>query len=133
MPPLPPNHNLYSPDAETDVLEGTLNLAYHLERALRDPANPLARMMDRARQDYVVAVKDIITADLVTSEGIAQARQIQANIHRYRDLVLYICEFLDAGTLAREIIESGEQMDPQTIEELGSMTYGRRGKPITDA
>lgn len=125
-------HQLYSPEDEIEVLEGTLALSDQIDRALRDPANPLAKMMDRARAEYVEALKGLIDADLISRDGILQARRQQAIAQRYRDLAQWIGEHLDAGVMVMESADSGEQLDPELIAELGTL-YGRRNKPVPDA
>lgn len=103
-----------------------------IERHLTDIASPFSYMLERARDEFMAAASDLVDADLITPEGIARARILQATVQRYRDLCRWITDALEARDNAVELIDDAEE-DP-AVEKLKEMLYGKpRAKPAPDA
>lgn len=106
-------------------------LGMRIEKHLLDPQDPFTMMLDRAREQFISAAMGLLDADLITSEGIEQARRLQAEATRYRDMCSWITDALEEREAAVEAIDGEEE--EAAVEELKDMIYGNRSKPAPDA
>ena len=118
-------------ESDLPALIAAAELGDRIERHLLDPKSPFSMMLDRARDEFVTATQALLNADLTTVEGIEQARSLQANALRYRDMCAWITDALEEREAAVEAID-GEQEEP-AVEELKDMLNGNRSKPASDA
>lgn len=119
---------------ESDLLPliAAVELGDAIERHLIDANSPLSAMLDRARDEFMAATHDLIDADLITPEGIAKARILQATVQRYRDMCRWITDALEARNTAADQLDDEEE--DVAVEELKDMLYGNaRAKPAHDA
>lgn len=118
---------------ESDLapLIAAAELGDRIEKYLLDPKNPFAMMLDRARDDFIAATQALLDVDLATRDGIEQARSLQAQAKRYRDMCRYITDALEEREDAAETLE-GEEEDA-AVEELKDLLNASRAKPAPDA
>lgn len=106
-------------------------LGDNIERALTTPTSPFSAMMERARAEFIAAQTALLHVDLHTKEGMEQARSLQADARRYRDLCAWIVDAFDNREAAEEALVSEE--DEDAVEELKDTLYGTaRAKPAPD-
>ena len=106
-------------------------LGMRIEKHLLDPRDPFTMFLDRARDEFLTAVHQLLAADLVTPSGIEQARCLQATAQRYRDMCSWITDALEEREQAIEAIDGEEE--EAAVEELKDMINGKRSKPASDA
>lgn len=113
-----------------DILAAA-ELGMRIEKHLLDPADPFSMMLDRARESFIRAAHLLLEADLHTSDGIEQARSLQAEARRYRDMCSWITDALEEREAAVQALD-GEQ-EEEAVEQLKDMIHGNRAKPAPDA
>lgn len=118
-------------ESDLPALIAAAELGDRIERHLLDPKDPFTRMLDRAREEFIVATQALLDADLLTVEGIEQARSLQAKALRYRDMCAWITDALEEREAAAEALD-GEEEDA-AVEQLKDMIYANRAKPASDA
>ena len=106
-------------------------LGMRIERHLLDPKDPFTMFLDRSRDQFISAATALLDADLVTTEGIEQARRLQADAIRYRDMCSWITDALEEREAAIEAIDGEEE--EAAVEQLKDMIHGTRSKPAPDA
>jgi hypothetical protein len=106
-------------------------LGMRIEKHLLDSKDPFTMFLDRARDQFISAATGLLDADLVTNEGIEQARRLQADAIRYRDMCSWITDALEEREAAIEAIDGEEE--EAAVEELKDMINGNRSKPAPDA
>ena len=106
-------------------------LGDNIERLLRDRASPLSMMMARASAEYTDALLAFVEVPLHTAAGLEQAKLLQAQARRYRDM----CSWLRDGlTDAEEVNERlSEEEEEGAVEELKELLHGKREQPAPDA
>lgn len=118
-------------ESDLPALIAAVELGHRIERHLLDPKDPFAMMLDRARDEFLSATQALLDADLTTTGGIEQARSLQAQALRYRDMCSWITDALENREAAVEALD-GEVEDP-AVEQLKDQLNGNRGKPAPDA
>jgi hypothetical protein len=106
-------------------------LGMRIEKHLLDSKDPFTMFLDRARDQFISAATGLLDADLVTNEGIEQARRLQADAKRYSDMCAWISDALEEREAAIEAIDGEEE--EAAVEELKDMINGTRSKPAPDA
>lgn len=106
-------------------------LGMRIEKHLLDPKDPFTMFLDRSREQFIAAATALLDADLVTREGIEQARRLQAEANRYRDMCSWITDALEEREAAIEQIDGEEE--EAAVEQLKDMIHGNRSKPAPDA
>ncbi len=106
-------------------------LGMRIERHLLDPKDPFTLFLDRSREQFIAAAMALLDADLITGDGIEQARRLQAEAQRYRDMCSWITDALEERESAIEAIDGEEE--EAAVEELKDMINGNRSKPAPDA
>lgn len=106
-------------------------LGMRIEKHLLDPKDPFTMFLDRSRDEFIAAATALIDVDLSTRDGIDQARRLQAEARRYRDLCSWITDALEEREAAIEAIDGEEE--EAAVEELKDMINGNRSKPAPDA
>lgn len=105
----------------------------HIEAMLRDAGSPLVRMMAKARAAFLDATHSLLHADLNTTEGITQARSLQAEARRYLDLAIFIADEIDDAEVQASSPDEVEE-EETAVEELKDIINGYgRAKPADDA
>ncbi len=117
-------------DEEAGLIAAAV-LGDKIERAILNPTNPFGAMMIRARDEFIAAQQALLLADLHTTDGMEQARSLQAQARRYHDMCRWITDAWDDRDEAEELIE-GAQEEP-AVEELKDIQNGNRAKPAPDA
>lgn len=118
-------------ESDLPSLIAAAELGDRIERHLLDPKDPFSMMLDRARDEFIAATQALLEADLQTSSGLEQARRLQAQALRYRDMCAWITDALEEREAAAEAID-GEEEEP-AVEELKDILNGNRSKPAPDA
>lgn len=118
-------------DSDLGPLIAAAELGDRIERHLLDPKSPFSMMLDRARNDFIAATQALLDVDLATRDGIEQARSLQAEARRYREMCAYITDALENREAAVEALE-GEEEDA-AVEELKDLLNASRAKPAPDA
>lgn len=108
------------------------SLGDRIERALRDKTSPFANMLEQARAAYVQSVISIVEVDLNTPRGVDEAKSLQAEARRYRDLTTWVNNALEAAEQADEDINE-EDGDGEAAATLKEMINGKRSTPAPDA
>ncbi len=106
-------------------------LGMRIERHLLDSKDPFTMFLDRARDQFINAAHALLDADLHTRDGIEQAKRLQAEALRYKDMCSWITDALEEREAAVEAIDGEEE--EAAVEELKDMIYGNRSKPAPDA
>lgn len=118
-------------ESDLPALIAAAELGDRIERHLLNPKDPFTMMLDRARDDFIAASQALLEADLHTSSGIEQARRLQAQALRYRDMCAWITDALEAREAAAEAIDGEEE--EAAVEELKDLLNAGRAKPAPDA
>lgn len=118
-------------ESDLGPLIAAAELGDQIERYLLDPKSPFSMMLDRARDDFIAATQALLDADLQTSSGVDQARSLQAEARRYRDMCVWITQALEARADAVDDL-NGEEEDA-AVEELKDILDASRAKPAPDA
>ena len=126
-------------DDEDEVLDllSSVVLGENIDRALLDSASPFSMLLDKAREEFLVATQSLIDpkkVDLFSPEGIKQARSLQAEAARYIDLCRWVMKTIAEGEEATEqskssgLLGEGEDAIDQLMDELNG-----RATPAPDA
>lgn len=118
-------------DSDLPALIAAAELGDRIERHLLDPKSPFSMMLDRARADFIAATQALLDVDLATRDGIEQARSLQAQAQRYRDMCSYITDALENREAAVEALDGDEE--EAAVEELKDILNASRAKPAPDA
>ncbi len=118
-------------ESDLPSLIAAAELGDRIERHLLDPKDPFSLMLDRARDEFIAATQALLDVDLHTSDGVEQARSLQATAKRYRDMCAWITDALEERAAAVEELD-GEEEEP-AVEQLKDMLNGNRSKPAPDA
>jgi len=106
-------------------------LGMRIEKHLLDRTDPFTMFLDRARDQFMAAATALLDVDLNTTDGIEQARRLQAEARRYSEMCSWITDALEEREAAIEAIDSEEE--EAAVEELKDMINGNRSKPAPDA
>ena len=118
-------------ESDLGPLIAAAELGDRIERYLVDPKNPVSMMLDRARDEFIAASLALLEADLQTSSGIEQARSLQAQAQRYRDMCRWITDALEERADAVDDLNGAEE--DAAVEELKDIIDASRAKPAPDA
>lgn len=118
-------------DSDLGPLIAAAELGDRIERHLLDPKDPFSMMLERARADFIAATQALLDVDLATRDGVDQARSLQAEARRYRDMCSYITDALESREAAVEALDDEEE--EAAVEELKDMLNAARAKPAPDA
>jgi len=106
-------------------------LGDRIERYLLDAKSPFSMMLERARDEFIAATQALLDVDLQTSSGVDQARSLQAEARRYRDMCIWITQALEARADAVDDLNGEEE--EAAVEELKDILDASRAKPAQDA
>lgn len=118
-------------ESDLGPLIAAAELGDHIERYLLDAKSPFSMMLERARDEYIAATQALLDADLQTSSGVDQARSLQAEARRYRDMCIWITQALEARSDAVDDLNGEEE--EAAVEELKDILDASRAKPAPDA
>lgn len=118
-------------ESDLGPLIAAAELGDKIERYLLDPKHPVSMMLDRARDEFIAASLALLEADLQTSSGIEQARSLQAEARRYRDMCRWITDALEERADAVDDLNGAEE--DAAVEELKDILDASRAKPAPDA
>jgi len=92
-------------------------LGINLQDALAHHGTPIRIILSQAAKEACEATRALIDADLYSDEGIAQARVLQAQALRYRELIEWVDEKLaeagDAAELLHDYQEAAGELPPE--------------------
>jgi hypothetical protein len=114
-----------------DDIEGLIaaaTLGDNLERALTDPTSPMAAMLDRARDLFLLNITLFLDADLHTTDGLELARSQQAEARRYRDMCRWIGDSLEKREEAQDNLADLD-VEETISDEMKDAYNGQRAKP----
>ena len=118
-------------ESDLGPLIAAAELGDRIEKYLLDRKSPFSMMLDRARDEFIAATQALLDVDLQTSSGIEQARSLQADARRYRDMCIWITQALEARADAVDDLNGEEE--EAAVEELKDMFNASRAKPAPDA
>lgn len=118
-------------ESDLGPLIAAAELGDRIERYLLDPKSPVSMMLERARDEFIAASLALLEADLQTSSGIEQARSLQAEARRYRDMCRWITDALEERADAVDDLNGAEE--DAAVEELKDIIDASRAKPAPDA
>lgn len=112
----------YSKEALEEA-EQDFALGINLQDALAHRDTPIRILLSQAAREACEATRALLHADLYTDDGIAQARLIQAQAMRYRELINWIDEKLaeagDAAELLHDYQEAAGELPPEPGPHAG--------------
>ena len=109
-----------------------MTLGDNIEHQCQLKTTPLARLLKKSRDEYVLAIDGLLHCDLISAAGIEDARRMQAQAQRYRDMCTWLNDALEEAGIAEAGAE--QEVEEDAVEELKEQLYGKpQDRPAPDA